>query len=158
MHKTRSTLVTLTLVLGACASSTASDVLSPFPAAPAGEIRHIIELPTLSNEESHKVELMAGKTLDVDCNRHNFGGRWEEKTIAGWGYTYHHLSQVGPRVSTLMACPEQKQRKAFVTVAGEPRLVRYNSKLPLVIYTPADIEVRYRIWSAAEKTTTAPVR
>ena len=34
--------------------------------------------------------------------------------------------------------------------AGEPLLVRYNSKLPVVVYAPGDVEVRYRIWAASE--------
>jgi ecotin len=34
--------------------------------------------------------------------------------------------------------------------------VRYNSKLPLVIYAPTEVQVRYRIWSAAANATSAP--
>ncbi len=55
-----------------------------------------------------------------------------------------------------MACPDDSRKQAFVQVGGEPQLVRYNSKLPLVIYAPADMEVRYRIWSAAQDATPAP--
>ncbi len=76
--------------------------------------------------------------------------------MQGWGYTYYELGQVGPAVSTLMACPDDSRKQAFVQVGGEPQLVRYNSKLPLVIYAPADMEVRYRIWSAAQDATPAP--
>jgi len=36
-------------------------------------------------------------------------------------------------------------------VVGDGFLLRYNSKLPLVLYVPKDIEVRYRIWSASNK-------
>jgi ecotin len=36
----------------------------------------------------------------------------------------------------------------FVPLAGEPYLIRYNSRLPVVVYTPTGVEVRYRIWSA----------
>ena len=37
--------------------------------------------------------------------------------------------------------------KSFViTLGGEPELHRYNSRLPLVIYVPDGVEVRYRIW------------
>jgi ecotin len=28
-------------------------------------------------------------------------------------------------------------------------LIRYNSRLPLVVYAPEGVEVRYRIWTAA---------
>ncbi|WP_394238337.1 serine protease inhibitor ecotin [Pseudomonas anguilliseptica] len=135
------------LPLTACAATPES--LKPYPAAAEGYHRHVIELPAQANEAEHKVELIAGKTLEVDCNQQRLGGQWQEKTVEGWGYNYYQLSQVGPAISTLMACPDNSRKQAFVPVGGEPLLVRYNSKLPLVIYAPADAQVRYRIWSAA---------
>jgi ecotin len=33
-------------------------------------------------------------------------------------------------------------------MGGEPRLFRYNSRLPIVVYAPEGVEIRYRIWSA----------
>jgi ecotin len=36
----------------------------------------------------------------------------------------------------------------FVTAA--PLLIRYNSRLPIVVYAPLGYEVKYRIWSALE--------
>lgn len=155
---TRSTLSLLTLActlpLAACAAT--PDALKPYPAASEGYNRHVIELPAQTDEAEHKVEIIAGKTLEVDCNLQRMSGQWQEKSVQGWGYSYYELSQIGPTVSTLMACPDGSRKKAFVRVAGEPQLVRYNSKLPLVIYAPKDIEVRYRIWSAASETSEAP--
>jgi ecotin len=50
-----------------------------------------------------------------------------------------------------MAPPEGAPKvKAFVTAA--PLHVRYNSRLPIVVYVPSGYEVRYRIWSASETT------
>ena len=46
------------------------------------------------------------------------------------------------------ACHDNGRKPAFITLGGEPYLVRYNSKLPLVVYVPAGSEVRYRIWAA----------
>lgn len=158
MPKTSTALPAFALALCACATNAADEALKPFPPAAKAYTRHVIELPPLSDEDLRKVELIAGKTLEVDCNRHRLGGRWEEKTIEGWGYSYHRLDQVGPPMSTLMACPDNSRRKAFVAVGGEPLLLRYNSKLPLVIYTPKDIEVRYRIWSAPPDSLPAPSR
>ena len=43
----------------------------------------------------------------------------------------------------------------FITLGGEPKLLRYNSRLPVVVYVPADVEVRYRIWRADRKVTPA---
>lgn len=142
------------LPLAACAAT--PEALKPYPAAADGYARHVIELPAQANEAEHKVELIAGKTLEVDCNQQRLGGQWQEKTVEGWGYNYYQLGQVGPAVSTLMACPDGSRKPAFVQVGGEPMLVRYNSKLPLVIYAPADVEVRYRIWSAAAAASPAP--
>jgi ecotin len=36
----------------------------------------------------------------------------------------------------------------FVALGGEPYLIRYNSRLPVVVYVPEGTEVRYRVWSA----------
>lgn len=143
-----------TLPLAACAAT--PEALKPYPTAAEGYQRHVIDLPPQANEAEHKVEIIAGKTLEVDCNQQRLGGQWQEKTVQGWGYTYYELGQVGPAVSTLMACPDDSRKQAFVQVGGEPQLVRYNSKLPLVIYAPADVEVRYRIWSAAQDAIPAP--
>lgn len=49
-----------------------------------------------------------------------------------------------------MACPTNAQTRQFVRSSDEP-LLRYNSRLPLVIFAPADVEVRYRIWRAGRE-------
>lgn len=142
------------LPLAACAAT--PEIIKPYPQAGKGQQRHVIEVPPQANEADYRVELIAGKTLDVDCNQQHLAGQWQRKSVQGWGYDYYELEQVGPGMSTLMACPDDSRRKAFVTVGGEPLLVRYNSKLPLVVYTPADVQVRYRIWSAADSQAASP--
>lgn len=37
-------------------------------------------------------------------------------------------------------------------------MLRYNSKLPIVVYTPENVEVKYRIWKAEDKIQDAVVR
>lgn len=49
-----------------------------------------------------------------------------------------------------MGCLDDKKTPAFVPVVGEGFMLRYNSKLPVVVYVPEDIEVRYRVWSASQ--------
>ena len=49
-----------------------------------------------------------------------------------------------------MACPGQKKEQRFIPVVGEGFLLRCQ-QLPIVVYAPKDVEVRYRIWSASEK-------
>jgi len=44
--------------------------------------------------------------------------------------------------------PDTPKVNRFVTLGGEPYLIRYNSRLPIVVYAPEGVEARYRIWSA----------
>lgn len=130
------------------------DDLRAFPVAADGQTRHVIRLPAQTDEDALKVEIIAGKTATVDCNRSFFGGSLETRTAEGWGYDYHVLPTLGAMAGTLMACPPNTSREAFVTIRQQP-LIRYNSRLPLVVYAPQDVEVRYRLWRAGE-TQTAP--
>ncbi|SJM55472.1 Proteinase inhibitor I11, ecotin precursor [Brevundimonas diminuta 3F5N] len=126
--------------------------LKAFPAATAGQTRHVINLPAQSDEDALKVELILGKTKTVDCNRQFFGGSLETRTAQGWGYDYYVLPALGAGASTLMGCPPGSEHEAFVTTQEQP-LIRYNSRLPVVVYTPSDVEVRYRVWRAGETQT-----
>lgn len=59
----------------------------------------------------------------------------------------------------MMACPDGKKEQKFVTAyLGDAGMVRYNSKLPIVVYTPANVEVKYRIWKAEDKVQDAVTR
>lgn len=158
MSSHRILLASLVLGLGfsACATASDTDQRQAYPAAASGFQRHLIKLPAVADEDDHRVEFIAGKVMEVDCNLHRLGGEWEEKVAVGWGYRYYVLSQAGAPLSTMMACPDDSRHQAFVTVGGEAMLVRYNSKLPLVIYTPTDLELRYRIWSAGAELMAPP--
>ena len=50
--------------------------------------------------------------------------------------------------------PNEPKVDRFITV-GRTYLLRYNSLLPIVVYVPEGVEVRYRIWSAGAETKTA---
>ena len=39
-------------------------------------------------------------------------------------------------------------RQAFVPLGSKPFVVPYNASLPIVLYTPKDLEVRWRLWKA----------
>lgn len=123
--------------------------IAPFPKPESGFTRQVIHLAPQAQEDSFQVEILAGKTLDVDCNRQRLGGILEEKNLEGWGYPFYRLEKVIGPMSTLMACPDGKRKKDFVPVVGDGFLLRYNSKLPIVLYVPKDVDVRYRIWSAS---------
>lgn len=125
------------------------DKVAPYPQAQVGMTRQVISLPPQDDEEALRVELLIGKTLQVDCNRQRLMGQLASHTLPGWGYDYLVLDKISGPVGTLMACPDAQRHPAFVTLSlGDQALQRYNSQLPLVIYVPQDVQVKYRIWQA----------
>ena len=135
----------------AMSAAQAADNMKAFPPAEAGMVRHVLQLPEQKDEYAFKVELIVGKTVQLDeGNRYFFGGKIEESNIEGWGFTRYVVSKLGPLAGTLMAVdPDAPKVPRFITIGGEPYLIRYNSRLPVVVYVPEGVEVRYRIWSAA---------
>jgi ecotin len=134
-------------------SAYASDALQAFPPAEPGMNRYIINLPKIKDEELNKVELIIGKNVKTDSvNNYFFGGKLDVVNISGWGYDRYVVKELGPMAGTLMGVdPNSKQVERFVTLRGEPRLFRYNSRLPMVVYVPEGVEVRYRLWRTIPK-------
>ena len=147
----------LLLALLTTAAVAAPDNMKAFPAAEEGMARFVIPVPKQDDEGAFKVELIIGKTVTTDAqNRYFFGGKLETETIAGWGFDRHILRKLGPMAGTLMAVdPNAPKVERFISVGGEPHLLRYNSRLPIVVYVPEGVEVRYRIWRADPKATPA---
>ncbi len=116
-------------------------------------MRYVITVPKIEVEESHKVELIVGKTVQTDgVNRTFFGGKMEEVELKGWGYSYYEVKELGPMASTLIGVPEgQKPVEAFVRMNHQLPLLRYNSRMPIVVYLPEGVELRYRIWDAGKE-------
>lgn len=52
-------------------------------------------------------------------------------------------------MSTMMACPDKTRKTAFVSSTSE--LVRYNSKLPIIVYIPKGMDVHYKIWERSNE-------
>ena len=143
-------------------SALADDDLKAFPAARAGFERHVIRVPAVAEPDDRKVELLIGKQITIDCNRQFFMGKLSRHTVQGWGYDYLEVSDVQGPASTMMACPPDSDKTAFVRLhpapdekAGDQGWQRYNPRLPIVVYAPPGMEVRYRIWSASEATLNA---
>lgn len=132
------------------AQSPPRDDMQAFPAPDPGQVRRVIRLPSERNEDDLRVGVVVGQMMWVDCNRQIFSARMEERTAEGWGYNYYVITSPGPPASTMMACPTNARTRQFVRNAEES-LLRYNSRLPLVIFTPADVEVRYRVWRAGRE-------
>ncbi|WP_291987079.1 ecotin family protein [Candidatus Accumulibacter sp. ACC007] len=134
----------------------AADDLKAFPAAEQGMVRHVLQLPPQGEEEEAdlKIELVVGRTLEVDAhNRYFFSGQIAKETISGWGFPRFIVSPLGPLAGTLMAIDADTPKvRRFVALGGEPYLMRYNSRLPIVVYAPEGVEVRYRLWRASPGT------
>ena len=133
--------------------------LKPDPAPTVGEQRWVIQLPGVlqpspdarisANPADWRVELIVGKEMTVDCNGPRLNGRIRSETLKGWGYAIYRVSAVTRGPSTLMACPpEQGPRQAFVALGPKPFVVPYNVSLPIVVYAPKDVQVRWRLWKA----------
>ena len=138
------------LLLFSMLPAQAADNLKAFPPADQGKVRYVLHLPAQDDEFLFKVELLAGKTVQVDeKNQYFFGGKIKEETIKGWGFPRYMVSKLGPMAGTLMAIdPNAPKVARFITLGGDPYLIRYNSRLPIVVYVPEGVEVRYRIWTA----------
>ena len=139
--------------LTAVISAQAADNMKAFPPAEDGMVRYVLQLPKQDDESAFKVELIVGKTVAVDeVNKYFFGGQIEKETINGWGYPRYTVKKLGPMGGTLMAVdPSAPRVERFVLLGGEPYLIRYNSRLPIVVYVPEGVEVRYRTWTAGEE-------
>lgn len=134
--------------------SQAANNMKAFPPAEEGMVRYVLQLAKQDDEAALKVELIVGKTVQTDGeNRYFFGGKIETETIKGWGFTRYKVSKLGPIAGTLMAInPNTPKVDQFITLGGGPYLIRYNSRLPVVIYVPEGVDVRYRIWSGGTET------
>lgn len=139
-------------LVSSCAMATGElEKIAPYPKADKGMTRHVIQLTQKPNEENFQVELVIGKTIKADCNRQWFMGELEEKTLEGWGYNYYKLEDVKGPASTMMGCSEPAKDRFVTTHLGDEAFVRYNSKLPIVVYAPKDMDVKYRIWSTDDQ-------
>jgi len=140
------------LTIGGSVSFAGHKELRAFPAAEEGVERFVIVLPHKERveEDGFMVEIIAGKTMLTDgVNLVRLGSVIEPRSLKGWGYTYYEVTGPAHVMSTMMASPEgANQVEAFVK--GTPLKVRYNSRLPIVVYAPKGYEIRYRIWKASE--------
>ena len=144
-------LVSIVLVvIGCIATACSANNMQAFPPADEGMTRYVINLPQQEDESAVRVELIIGKMVKTDAGNHYFfGGTLETESIPGWGFNRYILRKLGPMAGTLMAVdPSAPLVERFITLGGETPLLRYNSRLPLVVYVPTGVEVRYRLWRA----------
>ena len=112
---------------------------------------------------------LGGRSVQPQADRFHITFQSEEGRITGVGACNRVFGpfeegekralRIGPLASTMMACPDGKKEKKFVTAyLGDAGMLRYNSKLPIVVYTPDNVDVKYRVWKAEEKIDNAVVR
>jgi ecotin len=142
-------LMTILSIFSIGVNTQAADTMKAYPPAKKGMVRYVLQPPKQENESDFKVEILVGKTVQIDKeNRYFFGGRIEKETIEGWGFPHYVVNTLGPMGGTLMAVdPNAPKVDRFITIGGEPYLILYNSRLPIVVYVPDGVEVRYQIWS-----------
>jgi len=127
--------------------------LTPYPKPTAAQTRWVIQLsgvlpptadPRLSPSPSDwRVQLIPGRELEA------FRGRFRASKLKGLGVSVYTVSDVGPMLSTTMACPPgQATRKVFIPMGSRPFVVPYDASRPIVVYTPKDLQLRWRLWKA----------
>lgn len=122
-------------------------LLAPYPQELDSLVRKVVFLEPQEDESLFKVEIVVGKNMTVDCNRHSLISEIVEDVVSGWGYSYYRVETEGLVMSTMMACHDAPSLKF---VSGQGLLTRYNSRLPLVVYLPKGYELKYRVWRAGE--------
>lgn len=150
------------LAVGGAARAVPRLDLSRYPMPPAGQSRWVIQLPGVlppnpdpamsASPADWRVELIVGREVEVDCNRHFFSGRIASESLPELGTKVYRVGQVGPMASTRMACPPgAPKRRQFVVMGGKPFVVPYNASQPIVVFAPQELEVRWRLWKASRE-------
>ena len=151
MNKKLFALLIATIPLSVNAFDARTD-MKPYPPPEPGYQRVAFNVPARENETDFAVEIIAGKTMMVDCNEVVLGGKLEKHIAKGWGFPFYVIRASKHAASTLMACPPGAEKKEiFVRMSGENFIQRYNSRLPVVVYAPNEYQVRHRVWSAGEE-------
>lgn len=130
--------------------STNAHDITMFPSI-NGYIKQAIFLENLPLEKNYKVEFYATKKAEVDnCNKHYLLGDFEMKTMDGWGYFYYVFKSNSELISTKMGCMDAAKMITDVP-SGKTELIRYTSIMPLIVYAPEGIDIKYRIWKVDPK-------
>jgi len=146
-------LVTAVLLTANIVHAGEHKYLKAFHKAENGSARFVIELPhkERGEEDAFRVEITTGRQMMTDgVNNYRLGGSIKPMPLKGWGFTYYDATISAQAASTRIGVPPgTPQEMKFVPAAST--LIRYNSRIPVVVYAPEDAEVRYRIWKAPEK-------
>ncbi len=129
----------------------AAKQIKSFPETMEDYDRYVIYLPQQENEETLRLEVIPGIMREVDCNTHWLMGQFDTSVVEGMGYDYMIFKSDGNVASTRVACPDNEMTEKFV--AAEGNFGRYNSQLPVVVFTPKGVELKYKVWKAQDTKT-----
>ena len=99
-----------------------------------------------TSNNSVKIEIIPGKTMEVDCNNHSLMGEFSEKVLSD-GNSYYVFDSNGQAISTLMGCPDNTKTKKFVQ--GQSIMIDANEATPPLLFASEGIEVKQRRWSSS---------
>lgn len=114
-----------------------------------GFIPHVISLPSTRSATANqplRVEIIPGKTMQVDCNIHTLAGEFQNRELSD-GNRYYVFESDGRTASTMMACPDNTTRSQFVQ--GSTFFMDVNNGVAPVVYTSPGIDVRSRVWTSS---------
>lgn len=129
------------------ASAEAQKALEAYPAAEDGQQRWLIWFEAVSentDEDALRVDVRVGVRTEVDgVNRYRLSGELRKRSVEGWGFDSYHYEGESEVASTRMSAKGVIAQSDIVWNASQ--LIRYNSRLPLVVYMPAHLHLSYRI-------------
>lgn len=129
------------------ASAAAQKALEAFPAAEEGQQRWLIWLevnPDNTEETSLRVDVRVGLRTEVDgVNLYRLSGELHKRSVEGWGFDSYHYEGESQLASTRMGTQGATVQSDIVWTASQ--LIRYNSRLPLVVYMPPQLHLSYRV-------------
>ncbi|EOA8958821.1 ecotin family protein [Vibrio harveyi] len=145
-------LFTATLILSGCSFINSQNDLSYSTSTMFPEkenmVKHIFNMTKVTNEKDKKIEFIVSKPMIVDCNNTSLNGSITEHSLEGWGYIYYQVNFSEDReTSTLINCSKDKENIERSVKIPTEELYPYNSKMPVVIYSPKDLDVKIRVWS-----------
>ncbi|WP_020413810.1 ecotin family protein [Microbulbifer sp. VTAC004] len=146
------------LVLFSSLTAQAAEPLDAFPVEVEGKQRHVIQLPKVVDESRFMVELVPGKSEVADCNLQSFSAPLERQLLPGWGYPYYVLSELKATPDTQKVCAPGSESRRFIRVRAEGLILPYRSNLPLVVYMPQGVQLKYRVWRADKNMSDARTR
>jgi len=140
----RAALLPLLLALWSAAAGAAPP--GTYPAALDGATRHVIHLPKVADPGRYRVELVPGRSELADCSLRGYSAALERRNLPG-GAPYYVLGALQP-LPAAGSCADPTRKRRFVRVRGDNLLLPYDSRQPLVVYLPAQMQLKYRIWRA----------